>query len=139
MKYALVENDVVVQISFPPVSNWELVDDSVFVGFVRVDGSPGEFINPNPPRRPHPVSQMKELLMSAPAWLRGPYQHYMHAMERLASRDGEGFKELLDSIEPNSSIKEDPDKLEEFNSLFEQLKQIDFLSPLTDRVEGYAD
>ena len=123
MKYALVENDIVVQISLPPVNNWELVDDSVFAGFIR-DNQSGEFINPSPPTGTNPIVQLKELWNTAPAWIKGPYQHYATAATRLATRDLEALKELIDSIEPTAAIAADPAKLEEFNAAIAGMKQI---------------
>ena len=123
MKYALVENDIVVQISLPPVSNWELVDDSVFAGFIR-DPQSGEFINPNIPSGPTPIVQMKELWDTAPPWIKGPYQHFATAATRLATRDLEALKELIDSIEPTAAIAADPAKLEAFNAAMAGMKQI---------------
>ena len=126
MKYALIENDIVVQISMSPEPGWELVVDSVFAGFVRVDGSPGEFINPNPPRSENPVAKMKEVWSEAPAWIRGPYYHVFTSAPRLAARDLEAVGELLGSIEPTASIASHPERLEEFLAVVADIRQIDF-------------
>lgn len=123
MKYALVENDTVVQISLIPQSDWELVEDSVFAGFIR-DNQSGEFINPSPPSGINPITQMKELWATAPAWIKGPYQHFATAASLLAARDLEALKELIDSIEPTAAIAADPVKLEEFNAAMAGMKQI---------------
>jgi hypothetical protein len=35
MKYALIENNIVKQISYQPVNNWEKVSDNVFADMVK--------------------------------------------------------------------------------------------------------
>jgi hypothetical protein len=43
MKYALIENNIVKQISYEPVDNWEQVSDNVFADMVKK--SDGTFDN----------------------------------------------------------------------------------------------
>ena len=122
MKYALIESNVVIQISIPPKVGYEPVDDSVFAGFIR--SGENEFTNPAPPKKHNPTAQLRELWDSAPAWIRGPYQHLRPAVLALAGRDPEALMELLNSVEPTTAIAADPVKLSEFNSALAAVKQV---------------
>jgi hypothetical protein len=123
MRFALIENNVVTQISLAPKSGtgWEAVPDDVYCGFTRADG--GSFV-----QAPQSVSlrrQMAEYWASLPAWLRGPYQHlYSSTAELVSLGDTEAIEALLDSVEPSSAIREDASKLNQFTAAISQLRSL---------------
>ena len=122
MKYALLRNDLVVQVALFPKTGYVPVDSSVFAGFVR--NGDDEFINPSPVVEGNLLTNIKNVWDSAPVWMRGPYEPLRTAVVRLAGRDLGALAELLNAIEPTTTIAANPSKLAEFNAGLDTLKQM---------------
>lgn len=123
MKYALIENNKVAQISMAPKSGWVEVSDDVFSGFL-VSGD--TYTDPGQePTEPTTLEQMAAIWDAVPAYIRGPYYYQVESIRRLVSTDDiEAAQALLDSVVPTEEISSDPSKLAEFNSGISQMKAV---------------
>lgn len=123
MKYALIENDKVVQISMAPKPGWVEVPDDVFGGFL-VSGD--TYTDPGQePTEPTTLEQVAAIWDAVPAYIRGPYYYQVESIRRLVSvNDTEAALALLDSVTPTEEISSDPSKLTQFRSGISQMKAV---------------